>query len=87
MMKDEIEADIRADRYYEWLDDQPKCKQCGKLWREEAGIYDENCDDYYCDQACVDEYESDRSEGYGCGISKGKGQSLRASARSGWHDS
>ena len=61
MMKEELEADIRQERYQEWLDEQPKCKYCGKLWREEGGIYDENCDDYYCDQACVDGYEEERS--------------------------
>ena len=54
MMKDELEADIRSERYHEWLDEQPKCRYCGTLWREEGGIYDENCDDYYCDQACID---------------------------------
>jgi hypothetical protein len=62
MMREELEADIRSERYQEWLDEQPKCKHCGTLWREEGGIYDENCDDYYCDQECVDNYENDRAE-------------------------
>lgn len=61
-MKEELEADIRKDAYYEWLDEQPKCKQCGTLWKEEGSIYDENCDDYYCDQECVDNYEVGRAE-------------------------
>jgi len=62
MMREELEADIRSERYQEWLDEQPKCKYCGKLWKEETGIYDEDCDEYFCDQTCVDNYEENRAE-------------------------
>ena len=62
MMWEELEADIRRERYYEWLDEQPKCKQCGTLWKEEGSIYDEDRDEYFCDQACVDEYNEERDE-------------------------
>jgi len=62
MTYEELEADARADRYYEWLEDQPKCRKCGKLWKEATGIYDEDRDEYYCNQKCVDNYESDRDE-------------------------
>lgn len=61
MMKEELEADIRADRYQEWLADQPKCRQCGELWTED-GIYDDNRDEYYCDQTCIAEYEQEKAE-------------------------
>ena len=30
MMMEELEADARTDRYYEWLQDQPKCRKCRK---------------------------------------------------------
>jgi hypothetical protein len=61
MMIEELEADARAVRYYEWLEDQPKCRHCRKLWREEGGIYDEENDEYFCDQGCVDGHEEERS--------------------------
>ena len=35
MMKAELEADIRADRYYEWLEGQPKCRHCGEFLEKE----------------------------------------------------
>jgi hypothetical protein len=62
MMFEELEADERRDAYYEWLDDQPKCRRCRKLWKEEGGIYDEDRDEYFCDQKCVDKHEVDRAE-------------------------
>ena len=31
MTDEELEADVRRDRYYEWLDEQPKCQHCGTL--------------------------------------------------------
>jgi len=62
MTYEELEADIRSDRYYEWLDEQPKCRHCRKLWREEGSIYDEDRDEYFCNQKCLDNYESDRDE-------------------------
>jgi hypothetical protein len=61
MMIEELEADARRDAYYEWLDEQPKCRYCRKLWREEGGIYDEDRDEYFCDQKCVDGQEEERS--------------------------
>ena len=60
MMNEELEADERKDRYYEWLDEQPKCRHCGTLWREEGSIYDEESDEYFCDQDCVDEHEEEQ---------------------------
>ena len=62
MMREELEADIRADAYYEWLNEQPKCEHCGTLWREEGNIYDEETDEYYCDQECVDNHEREIAE-------------------------
>jgi hypothetical protein len=62
MMMEELEADERGDRYHEWLDEQPKCRTCGTLWREEGSIYDEENDEYFCDQTCVDKLEEARSE-------------------------
>jgi hypothetical protein len=62
MMIEELEADERRDRYNEWLDEQPKCRYCGTLWREEGSIYDEERDEYFCDQACVDKHEEGRAE-------------------------
>jgi hypothetical protein len=62
MTYEELEADIRNDRYYEWLDEQAKCRKCGTVVKEDAGIYDEDRDEYFCDQKCVDNYESDRDE-------------------------
>jgi hypothetical protein len=62
MMMEELEADARNDRYQEWLEDQPKCRKCGTLWREEGSIYDEERDEYFCDQACVDEHEQEMAE-------------------------
>lgn len=61
MMWEELEADARRDRYYEWLDEQPKCKHCGTLWKDEGSIYNEDRDEYFCDQACVDEYNEEHS--------------------------
>ena len=47
MTYEELEADSATDRYYEWLEDQPKCRKCGKLWKEATGIYDEDRDEVF----------------------------------------
>jgi hypothetical protein len=62
MMYEELEADERRDAYHEWLDEQPKCRQCGTLWDEKSGIYDEEYDRYFCDQSCVENFEQDQAE-------------------------
>jgi hypothetical protein len=62
MTYEELEADERNDRYHEWLQDQPKCRRCRKLWKEETGIYSEEHDEIFCNQKCLDNYESDRDE-------------------------
>jgi NAD-dependent SIR2 family protein deacetylase len=62
MTYEELEADIRNDRYYEWLDEQAKCRKCGTVLKEDVGIYDEDRDEYFCNQKCLDNYESDRDE-------------------------
>jgi hypothetical protein len=61
MTREELEADIRADNYWEWRKDQPECEYCHKLWTED-GIYDEDRDEYFCNQACQESHEQDRAE-------------------------
>ena len=75
MTYEELEADARNDRYYEWLEEQPKCRTCGTVVKEDAGIYDEDRDEYFCNQKCVDNYESDRAEAAYWRGSRARGQS------------
>jgi len=62
MTYEELAADARRDAYYEWLDEQPRCKHCGTSWREEGSIHNEETDEYFCDQDCVDSYEQEMAE-------------------------
>jgi len=61
MTREELEADIRNDRYQEWREDQPECEFCHKLWAE-GGIYDEDYERYFCDDQCQGSYEQNRAE-------------------------
>lgn len=61
MTREELEADIRNERYQEWRKDQPECEFCHKLWSED-GVYDEDHDRYFCDDQCQGSYEQDKAE-------------------------
>jgi hypothetical protein len=72
MTREELEADIRNERYQEWRKDQPECEFCHKLWTED-GIYDEDRDQYFCDDECKESYEQNKAEAAYLRLFEGEG--------------